>query len=356
MNIKQWTVVVLLLVELVACKPFIISGNISEKAIKDNSEWQYTPSSYQTFDILNIWIGANYEAASIQINKSQVNASLTTGSAYIAFTLAPFSFLSYFSGEYVLNHRIGDGQSFSQLDVTTASGYVGTGYLRLEEVAPNGTIVATKSLRWALPFQEGFSWAATDSDTTNGTLNYITFTGTDNSSPTVVNITFMVASVAGIVTENIPIVPNSLESVVSIGSYPYQDLSNSLSLVLGVGTGGLKFSSNRTLYSSGSNVYFSLSDHAIIGGNSSPVKVSGYNAGDLDVDIGNSNFEAQLKARYADSWTFSIVKVTFPAGANNITYDPTMGNGASVQDYSSASAIIFVPLALIAVAVMLVLA
>lgn len=317
------------------------TGNFSVSVI-NNNEWTYRPINFDVFDLEILgWLGANYWSSVVSGNILNASVDLVTGSAYIAQGGFPFSFLTYFKDSYSLNIGIGGGQSFANLDVNAAAGYIGTAYLALEEVAPNGTVVATKSLQWAGLFQSGLSWSQTASDSSDDTLNYVTYNATDDNSNVKISITFLISSVAGILNENINMAPKSLESVVAISGYPYQSTANSLRLVLGVGSGGATVSvSDNTVYSQNSNVYFALNDQVSVGGTLTKAEISGYSSGNIDSEVDNSNFKSQLQGKYNSSWSFNIVKVTFPAGANNIVYDPSQGSGNPAISPSSPAPIV----------------
>jgi len=334
-------IVTLLLVWIgVACgASWEFTGNFSASTINSN-QWTYRPIEFSTFDILGGWLGANYWSAKVSGSILNGSVDLVTGSAYIGIDSVPFSFLTYFQDSYNLSVDISAGQNFADLNVVASTGYVGTAYISLEETTPNGTLVNTLSLKWATPIIEtGITWAQTDVDSSDGTLNYVTYNGTDSNSNTKVSITFLISSVAGILNQNVQISPKSLESVVAISGYPYKNAANSLSLVIGVGTGGVNGTlSGDTIYASGSNVYFSLSDKVSVGGSLVGASISGYSNGNIDEQVDISSFKSQLQGRYNSDWTFNLVKVTFPAGADNIVYDPAVGSGNSPLSSSSSSA------------------
>jgi len=312
------------------------SGNLSISAINNNG-WTYRPIEFQAFDIAELWLGANYWSAEVTGTVLNGSVDLVTGSAYIGIGGYPFSFLAYFNANYDLAFGIGSGSSFAQLNVSASAGYIGTAYLFLEETDPNGKIVAVKSLKWVIPFiQSGLSWTRGAQDDSDATLNYVTYNATDDDSDVKVSFTFLVSSVAGILNGNIPVVPKSLETVVAISSYPYKNAANSLSLVMGIGYGGANLTTTRkTVYSQGSEVYFSLNDKVTVGGEVHQASISGYTYADVDTEVDNNNFKSQLQGRYSNEWSFNIVKVTFPPGADNIVYDPSMGNGNSAFDSSA---------------------
>jgi len=294
-------------------------------------------------------LGANFWAADVKGNIFNGSADVATGSAYVGLGGFPFSFLAYFDVSYSLD--IGSGQDFAGLDVKAAAGYIGTAYLRLEEHAPNGTLVATKSLKWAL--LNGFSWRASDQQQTGG-LNYVVYNATDSASDVKVSISYLVSEVAGILNGDIPIVPRSLEAVISITGYPYADPSNTLSLVIGVGYGGANLTaSGRTVRSAGSDVYFSLSDQVTVAGQKQGVQISGYETADVDAQTGNSDFLSQLQGKYSGSYSFNLVKVTFPAGADHIVYDPSAGNGQSVLDNAAGTLVASVAVLMVALVALL---
>jgi len=46
----------------------------------------------------------------------------------------------------------------------------------------------------------------------------------------------------------------------------------------------------------------------------------------------NNNIASQVTAKYGRAASFKLVTVTFPPGAAQIVYDPTLGSGSMPQD------------------------
>jgi hypothetical protein len=345
---------------------FAFSGNFSSKDI-DNYQWKFRETEFAEVDVTGLYVGGNVFAAAIAGTKNgtEVNATVgvVVGATYCALTNFPVTYLVSYQESIDLNWG-SVGQGAATLDVSGSAAYIAVALLRLEETDPTGQLVNTLSLKWTLPItQSGVSYYLAEASKATDDIKYITFTGVDNDPnfpDFSINITHLASSRAGIVNKEFGLVPGSIESAYTITNYPYASTSNNLSLVLLVATGsGSIAASGRTVESGDKTVYFSLSNQALISGNKHSIDISLSKNGSLD-DLANSNIETQLSAKYSGSVTVHAVRITFPAGASDISYDPAIGAGASVQETgvvgSSASATLPCTLFVLLVALLVVMA
>eukprot|EP00026_Physarum_polycephalum_P009642 Phypoly_transcript_09771.p1 GENE.Phypoly_transcript_09771~~Phypoly_transcript_09771.p1 ORF type:complete len:365 (+),score=69.72 Phypoly_transcript_09771:198-1292(+) len=321
---------------------FTFTGNLSAQDIKNN-KWDYKYTSSSTVNLGTLYSGANFQAGEFTGTITSGDIDITVGSAYIVLGAFPFAYLAYFKGSYNISL---DGQAFASADMSASAGYVGNAALWLEERDPNNTLVATRSLESKLNIgtDDGMTYSLSESSQPTDAVQYVTFTGASNdesASNFGVKITYLASRVAGILAgdgvKDVPVVPGSVESIFTINNYPYKSLQNKVSLVLAVATGSADVSaSGRTVQDSNKQVYFSVSENALIGGNQASVSISGFETGSFS-DVGNSNFQDQVTQKYGAKAAIKLVKVTFPAGAANIVYDPSLGTGVSVQDSHQGS-------------------
>jgi len=328
---------------------FSFSGNLSAQDIKNN-KWDYKYTTSSTLDLGSIYAGANFQAGEFTGTITSGDIDITVGSAYIVVGGFPFAYLAHFKGSYNLTL---EGQGLASADMSASAGYVGNAALWLEERDSNGTLVATSSLvsKLNIATDTGMTYSLSESSQPSDAIQYVTFTGASNdgSAPNFgVKITYLASNVAGIVAgegvQNVPVVPGSVESIFTINNYPYKNSQNHISLVLAVATGSADISeSGRTVHDSNKQVYFSVSNNALVGGNKVSVTISAFTNGSFS-DVDNSNFQQQVSQKYGANAAIKIVKIAFPAGAANIVYDPSIGTGVSAQDSSSSFASFVSPL------------
>jgi len=163
---------------------------------------------------------------------------------------------------------------------------------------------------------------------------------------------------------SIPVYPRALESIIIIQGWKYVDPANHLVLKVGVGTADGSWSADGQFVAGTGNekVFFRLSSQAIVDGNVSPAKVGASVSSSASVVFANPAVVAQLNSRYQGGVSASLIEVSFPAGANDIFYDPTIGSGDSPYSPSAPPAEDILPIvfgvlgAFIAVLIIIVLA
>jgi hypothetical protein len=334
-------VVVLLLV--VACYVCITSaldigfkGNVSwiKDINKGGGDWDYRDTG---FDVWDIGIAAGVSSFSKAVNTTSLGSE---GNAM--WTAAYYTFgncLVVWLAKWEKNATFDKNTNFLEVDVTTASAFMANSYYVLHETDPSGNKVATGDLTHHLGFNYDIS-----SVRTNGTLKWVTFTGSAQGQPWTIDITCVVSSVVGELDNGGIVSPQSLETIVEIFNWPYQNTNNTLSLVMGVATGSS--SSNNHLLVSGTpskgQVYFQVAGQAIVKDNKSKnVTVGGFVPGNFEDCIDDYHIKKMLQSKYNNSWETKTVTVTFPPGEPYILYDPSVGAGAVPgiipTDVSSAS-------------------
>jgi len=246
------------------------------------------------------------------------------------------------------------GQGAASADVSKSAGYVGTAVLYLEEKNSTNQTVAKASLQYLANFgsqNQGLTYTLSETSKAADDIQYVTFSGAsndENNEDYSVDITYMASRHAGLVggegVNGVPVVPKSIESIVTINNYPYQSPSNYISLVLAVATEFADVSkSGQLVYDANKTVYFSVSKNVYLSGNVGTVDISTFESGDFD-EVGNSDFQQQVTAKYGAKAAIKYIKVAFPPGATNIVYDPSIGTGVAVQDSSQSSSSLVSPL------------
>jgi len=340
----------LLCVASVFALDFSYSGNVSTDVNVINTHgWNYRKVQLQVWDVLNSWSGASYLSYQVTKGKQSRTYDVIGGACYVNANTHPFAYLAYFEATADWSLPISSGQSFATLsNFTAADGYVGNFFYYLVETNTNGTIVARQNLKSVQVLTtpsatNGLTYTISDHSTGDANLKYITYTGSlgTSASSFSIELTFIASSIAGVLNVSQTVVgPKTIESVAHISNWPYQNAANTLSLIMGVGTGAAALSgSGQTLISQGaaSQVFFSVSGTATVSGSNANVNIK-VTANTTDVlQTLNANFYTQLTAKYGATASFKFVTATFPAGASDIIYDPSTGVGNPMTDTSAMS-------------------
>jgi hypothetical protein len=307
--------------------------------------WQYRRVDLTAWSS-SFWLGASYSSLEAEVKNGSSSASqdLIVGAISVNLGSNPFGFISYFQSAATWNiSKTTPSEFVNATAVALSGGYVGSIYLSIEEVNPAGVVVASQNLRDALfpSPQAGLFWNVSGGNSTDANLKYVTFTGVPpagfgNFS---VAIDYVASTVVGVLNQaNAVIGPKVFESFFSIRNWPYHARTNSLVLVIGVGTGNFTLStSGRSIISvnASSQVYFSLSNLVSADGLTKSAEIA-YTPS-TPASITNQDFYSQLKSKYGKSATYTVATITFPPGATNIIYDPALGAGLSMEDVQPQS-------------------
>jgi len=303
-----------------------VSGSVTANG------WQYRQVAVQTFDVPELGEAAAYESLSVGKVPGSISGDLLIGAAYVFTGSHPVAFTAYFSEQVQWTTNVTSGGSaYATTNVTGAAGYVGFAVIALQEIAPNGTVVATQNLKAADIPANGLQYSITSSSQAN--LKSVSFSSVTSSGFSF-DLTFVAASVAGILNQSdIAVGPKSLETIVAIKNYQYQNPANSLALVFVVATGSATVSAagkSIVTVSNTSQVYFSTNNITDVG-TIKPVGIS-ISSNDSSQISEDTYFKQQVTAKYGATASFHVVTVTFPANASTIVYDPSVGAGAPVDD------------------------
>jgi len=277
---------------------------------------------------LGLWAGVYYNSIQVGAGLNYANANAIWGAAYVGTgTNYPVATLAYFGLNAVVNPNVSD---WSQFNVTSSAGFVATSYLSLIEKDSSGNIVNITLLKNML-------WTLKQYVNPAPGLYGVSFQGVRLFNPLVVTVTFVSSGVIGRINlANAIVTPKSLESIIEIANYPYTNPSNTLTLVMVCGTGSATAEAGGSVtLTSGtgdSAVFFALSKQAIVDGVAKDLTISAFGSADIAATFENNDVTAQLNAKYLGQAQAKIVNVTFPAGALNILYDPTIGVGQPAEE------------------------
>jgi len=296
--------------------------------LSNGNNFSYRNVQFVEVSLPPIVSAAEVIAESVALNPTSLSIDLLFALAYVALNKAPTVYVQFFdaAAKYV---PINPATNTTSANVTASEAYIGTSFISLNEVTPNGTTVATIPLVDLL-------WSISGQSIT-GDPKYITFQGKNIIfyPNLVVSISFVGTAHVGLLNVGTVsvVTPNSIETVVNITNFPYNSVANSVKLNIGVASQAstVTVTTQYTQFSGGTGngaTFFSLNNQVLAGGTVQPAKISGFVDVDDTATLANSDIVAQATAKYAAAASFKIVSVTFPAGASSIVYDPSTGSGA----------------------------
>jgi len=285
-------------------------------------------------------IGGFYSAkvdASSTPNSVSASGDLICGLIkFLPFSI-PGTFMAYVKASASATALNTSAGAVVNYDYSAAGGFILTGYVRLEESDPTGKVVRTIKLKELV-------WKP-QSGSNNG-LHYLQLTGSNGfvlSAQESISFTFLVSEKLGVVdfgAVETYVTPKTLESVIEISNYVYQDKLNKLTLVTGVLTGGAskKYDVIATLSSGDgdSKVYATFSKDVDLSGRPGKVVVTASAGATFAAFSDDAAIEAVAKAVYKAGIEAKMVTIQFPAGEPNIVYDPTIGAGDPLGSNSVA--------------------
>jgi len=252
----------------------------------------------------------------------------------------PYTYSAIFSAEGSATSS--GGATTGQFSESESGSY--TFYYSVEEHDPSGTVVATtdfSSLTWSSGLLQQASVTAGD-NALQWQVN--TGTGTDNF---VVNITMITSQQSGTLNlQNSFINPKQIETVIDITGYTYASPVNNLVLVLYSSiinanvSGTISSTTGAVSAGTGSNaVYVAFSGSAVVDGKykslgTDAVTTTEVSSGEF---AGGSDSVGTVTGSFSDSVKIVYAKhtISFPAGAEAISYDPKSGYGTQ-PNYSGA--------------------
>jgi hypothetical protein len=314
-----------------ASADFSFQGNVT---VKNTNDFNYRDVNIQMINFPGIQ--GVFEESISTVNNTNQKDVVTLAFFSLNFgvpqeNVPPTALVSFFTSySNYLNVKAAAAAIYS-INLQTSDTVVSKTFLSLEEVnTTNNFTVRTINL-------VDLTWNLVQSTVVTPApfLNYVTLKGTSANVAAnfSITITALFSQVLGLLNVvGAPVVtPKSLETTVNILNYPYQSRSNALRLNLVIGTGQSNFSLQGSLTitsGNGTNAnYVYVSNQVVADGNvqSATLSVSSQQT------TGSMQIDNELVARYQGQQTFTKVSIQFPAGANNITFDPTAGAGTPPQ-------------------------
>eukprot|EP01120_Amphizonella_sp_Union-15-10_P003496 TRINITY_DN13911_c0_g1_i1.p1 TRINITY_DN13911_c0_g1~~TRINITY_DN13911_c0_g1_i1.p1 ORF type:complete len:421 (+),score=80.29 TRINITY_DN13911_c0_g1_i1:47-1264(+) len=298
-----------------------------------SGQWNYRHTNVTILNSRRAGTGLQWRSQGLsgQQNTSYVS-DLIIGAAYAkSGEQGPTNYVSYFDAS-----GFADNGTETNYNISFSSAFIATTYISLVEKYPNGTVAQV------IKFNR-LDWTLSKHYVPQTGLNIVTIKGNSSTLGKFhVYFTFAVSSVVGVLntTDNSTIVtPKSLETIVQIAGHRYLSPENTLTLEMVIGSGAATFENNGTfvIYKVGTHlnntVFFILTSKVLVNGTAATVVISNFTKAvsvedafeddDIIEDIIEEVYETTAQAHY--------VGITFPAGADNILYDPTTGAGVPIQ-------------------------
>jgi hypothetical protein len=345
----------LLLINLVASATFTLSAN---KTVKNSDSFSYRAATIFTYDLAaDLGTVGAFVSASVDAQGSggtgSVNANVIVGAVRFVTSKNPVSYLGFAHGMVVAATQAG----VTNFNYSATAGFILNSALRLDERDASGATIRSINFK-------GLQWDVTKGQDASETLYYLTVKGKnflgipslvlkDGES---VEFSFFISKTLGVVkfqSVEAVVTPKSLESVISITGWKYVSQDNHLVLVFGSVAGGLGVSGSgsASVISAGTGdnqVYISYSNEADIAGTKHAVVVTHKDEADFKVVVDDAEIQIAVQRAVVAGLAAKITEVAFPAGSNQIIYDPAVGSGpVPVVENSGASAIIISLLVLV---------
>lgn len=206
-----------------------------------------------------------------------------------------------------------------------ATHFLVSAYTHLIEKAADGSAVTTKAL-------STLTWTKA-SLKTDGEVKYLVLNGTDATMPGFyISMAFVVSSKIGVLgVANTVVQPRAIESIIHIVGWPYTNAANTLSLKVVAGTGAADVAGQELVSTiaaaNNAKMYFSSAAWALVDGVNKTVSAAWENASPADL---LPSLETQLTDMFSTP-TLKAQLIKFPAGAADIIFDPTVGQGSPIK-------------------------
>jgi len=288
---------------------------------------------------LGLWSGAWWQSLQAEIDTRQpvVQGDFIWGAVYVGTGSFPLAWTGYFgaSVEFQRNITNPNGTDWSGFNVSVSSSFIASSFLGLSEKNASGAEVTFLPFNTIIWF---FNKTASISMTNvSAGIHAFVFEGARlGIGWPVVQIQYIVTEDAGTLNllDGVMVVPRAIESIILINGWQYQSESNQLALRTAIGS----LQSSGTVdgqisAGSGDNrVFFRFASKVQVDGVMVPAAVGVGVEKDIALTFQNKDVVAQLTGRYQAQAACQVVEVIFPAGAQSIAYDPTMGSGVSPYD------------------------
>jgi len=326
----------------------IICVTRAQQITKD-TEWELNVDnnggSLRATSMKRFFNGLWYSSLEVNADKSSGNLNYMSGASaapLLGSVIAhfPAATLGFFGAQITVEEPTQDDPFKLQADL--AAGFMATSFYKIEEKNTTGHVIDTFYLNRN-------NYQLTDIGTKDS-LKWGTYTTRmvrkgglippDTDYRGDLAITFMISDSPGTSNFNTNVGPSTLESIIQISGYQYANAENNLVLSMGVASGSASWEGEVgvvTQQTTDNPVFFKVAKEAMYNLETKPVTVSAFKTATFEAAFGNNvQIEAQLKSKFNGDWEARIVEVEFAAGADLITYDPTLGATMSDDDTSDA--------------------
>jgi len=330
---------VALLVASATAFTFEFSGNVTIDASSIDLH-KYRETSMAILDIVPGTIFRNnFKSVNIgATGMASVAGDVIYAETYCGFGILPIGHLTYYNGTASLLPN-------GTLDFSASAASIGGAFLGISEVDASGAIVTNMSFIGTAGLLGNLVWARVENSLALGAsagLNWVTYQGTMSSQANLaINVTFLTTDRVGVVNVASTVVnPRSLESFVSIKGWTYASTSNHLVLRTAVVTGSGSLDGSGRLLSTGTGVnkvYASFAASAVVSGNSATVTVTGSATADFGIlGAAGAAIQNAVTAKYGAQASLHVFETAFPAGALDVVWDPTWGQGDQLVSTAAA--------------------
>jgi len=319
---------------LAETQDWTFKGNLSD--LEKSGEFTYRFSSLTASPIAGFatWVSASIKAHSSSSGDTGADINTIVGQMYKGGILQPpWNWLAFVKAAYTGTPAGGD--------FAATAGALAMAYLSLNEVDPNGKVVTENSLKHGWSLSNVKPWG-TD-------LSVVNMTATINSAEVV--FTYVTSNILGQLNyANAIVSPKSLECIMEINGWAYQNPLNHLEMKIGIATIDATVKGNAIITKKGkADVYFTLSDTSIVNGTVHDVEVTKYIEGSFE----SPTLDIWVKALVGTNYKTRITTIKFAAGGKTIIYDPALAQGTTIVYGAASSLVPFSMLLLVALALLL---
>jgi len=309
------------------------------KFVSIDSRWTRRSSHIGSFSISfgpTSWTGTWWNSLSTKVTNNSFEGDYLWGSLYVGTGWMPTNWVSYFSADVDVHRNISNPGGFDWLNFTVdlSAGFIATGFIGLVEKTPAGTPVRSILFNQILPRPVLWNFNATKSAIRSnpGAGIYVAvYDGSVNTDPVAIELTYVFSNQGGVLdlTPRVTIVPQAVESFLSVSNWAYADPSNTLSFLMVTGSAKGSFSASGVLAAGtgSSRTFFRAADSCLANGNVQKAIVNYTVSANGLVDFNNRNVQIQLQMKYNQNVQVTFWETRFPANAQVIIYDPSVGTG-----------------------------
>jgi len=321
---------------------FVCAGSIDSQLTfaSTDSRWTRRSSHIGSFSFTfgpTSWTGTWWNSLSTKVSNTSFEGDYLWGSLYVGTGWMPTNWVSYFSADVDVHRNVSNPDKFDWLNFTVelSSGFIASAYIGLQEKTPDGTVVRTLPFNQILPTPVLWNYNVTKSVTRSNPAQglYVSvYDGAVNFDPVAIELTYVFSNQGGVLdlTPRVTVVPQAIESFLTVSNWRYADTSNTLSFLMVTGSSKGSFTAGGTVLAAGtgsSRTFIRLADSCLADGKVQKTIVNYTVSARGLLDFNNPSVRLQLQAKYDQNVQVTFWETIFPANAQVITYDPSAGTG-----------------------------